>query len=72
MSVVESSDKLLYSIPDAGRVIGRKSRSAVYQLIHEGKLRAVRAGGRTLIPRQSLEEYAAGLPEVDLTDNGTA
>ena len=68
MSVVESSDKLLYSIPEASRALGRGSRTVIYDLLHQGKLRAVRMGGRTLIPRESLEEYVASLPAHNIGD----
>ena len=62
MSPVLSTDKIAYSVADAGRAIGR-SRSAIYELLHAGEIRAVRSGGRTLIPRESLESYIAGLEE---------
>jgi excisionase family DNA binding protein len=61
MSVTDAG-KLAYSMAEAGQAIGR-SRSTIYELVHQGKLRAVRSGGRTLIPRASLEAYVDGLPE---------
>ena len=61
MSITDAG-KLAYSMEEAGRAIGR-SRSTIYDLVHQGKLRAVRSGGRTLIPRESLEAYVDGLPE---------
>ena len=35
-----------------------------YQKIKEGKLRAVKAGGRTLILRRDAEAWAQSLPEM--------
>jgi excisionase family DNA binding protein len=59
---VTVAGKLAYSMAEAGQAIGR-SRSTIYELVHQGKLRAVRSGGRTLIPRASLEAYVDSLPE---------
>jgi excisionase family DNA binding protein len=61
MSVTDAG-KLAYSMAEAGQAIGR-SRSTIYDLVHQGKVRAVRSGGRTLIPRASLEAYVESLPE---------
>jgi len=37
------------------------SRTALYQLINEGKLRTVKIGRRRLVPREAIEEFIAGL-----------
>jgi excisionase family DNA binding protein len=46
---------LAYGIADASRAIGA-SRSTVYELMNEGKLRSVYVRGRRLIPRDALLE----------------
>ena len=40
-------------VNDAGKLVGL-SRSQIYRLINEGKLEAIKAGGRTLIKYASL------------------
>jgi excisionase family DNA binding protein len=49
-------DKIGLRIPEASHISGL-SRSKLYQLISEGKLRSVKAGGRRLILRWDLEAY---------------
>jgi excisionase family DNA binding protein len=48
-------------IPDAVQVSGI-SRSRLYEALREKKLRAIKAGRRTLIPVAELEAYLASLP----------
>ncbi|QJU60412.1 helix-turn-helix domain-containing protein [Sphingomonas sp. AP4-R1] len=38
------------------------SRATFYKLLSAGEVRAVKSGKRTLIPLESLREYAASLP----------
>jgi hypothetical protein len=52
---------ILARIPDAAAMIGR-SVSFVYEAIGDGKLKAVKSDGRTLVVVASLHEYAAALP----------
>jgi excisionase family DNA binding protein len=51
-------DQISYRIPQAVTATGLK-RSKLYELIKEGRLRTVKVGGCTLIPRQDLEALVA-------------
>lgn len=48
-----STEILAYRIPDAVRVSGI-GRTKIFELIKTGDLRAVRVGGRTLVPASEL------------------
>jgi excisionase family DNA binding protein len=50
---------LAYRINDAAKVAGL-SRSSLYSLMGEGKLRSVLVGGRRLIPAEALRELLRG------------
>ena len=50
---------LAYRINDAAKVAGF-SRSSLYALIGEGKLRSVRVAGRRLIPADALRDLLRG------------
>lgn len=52
---------IAHPIPDAAKISGQ-SRTRIYNLLSEGKLRAVKSGKRTLILAASLREYVASLP----------
>lgn len=56
---------ILLSINDTVRVIGL-SRPTIYKLIHAGDLRAVKCGGRTMIPMESVQGFVASLPAFTL------
>jgi hypothetical protein len=56
---------ILCSIPQASVILGR-GVGAIYGLIGDGKIRAVKSNGRTLIFVDSLREYANGLPKADV------
>jgi hypothetical protein len=56
---------ILCSIPQASALIGR-GVGAIYELIGNGKIRAVKSNGRTLIWVESLHEYAEGLPKAEV------
>jgi excisionase family DNA binding protein len=56
-------DKIGLRIPEASHISGI-SRSKLYQLIGQGKLRSVKAGGRRLILRWDLEAYLASCKDV--------
>lgn len=47
------AEPLAYRINDAARVAGL-GRTKIYQLIADGRLQAIRVGGRRLIPAWSL------------------
>jgi len=51
---------ILCSIPQASAIIGR-GVGAIYALIGDGKIRAVKSNGRTLIFVDSLQKYANDL-----------
>ncbi len=50
------TQKLAYQIDEAARACGI-GRTSLYELIGEGKLKAIRAAGRRLILREDLEAY---------------
>jgi Helix-turn-helix domain len=56
---------ILCSIPQASTILGR-GVGAIYGLIGDGKIRAVKSNGRTLIFVDSLREYADSLPKADV------
>jgi excisionase family DNA binding protein len=53
---------LAYTIPDAVKMLGI-GRSTLYELINIGRIKARKAGSRTLILHTELEAYLASLPE---------
>jgi excisionase family DNA binding protein len=59
-SIPSLTDKIALRIPEASHISGL-SRSKLYELIGEGKLRSVKAAGRRLILRADLESYFAQL-----------
>jgi excisionase family DNA binding protein len=54
---------LAYPITALRRVAGI-GKTKAYKLIDEGRLEAIRSGGRTLISARSLRAYLDGLPRV--------
>ena len=54
--------RVTVTIPDVTRLTGI-SRSEVYRLLSMGTLRAVKAGVRTLVWWDSVEQHLASLPE---------
>ena len=59
---VELDDIWLFTVDETCERLGVK-KTKCYALLNEGKLRAVRAGGQTLIPADALREYIAALPD---------
>jgi excisionase family DNA binding protein len=59
------SDVLAHTIAEATKVTGL-GRSTLYEAIGAGKLEARKAGGRTLIPADSLRAFIAGLPSAEI------
>lgn len=55
----ESTTKLAYSIPEACAATSL-GRTSIYAHISAGRLRAVRVGGRTVIPADSLQALLSG------------
>lgn len=53
---------LAHTIPKAVEVLG-VSRSTLYELMKDGRIKARKAGNRTLIPHVELEAYLDSLPE---------
>lgn len=56
-----SMPPILVTIQQACGLIGR-GQAAIYDLIGNGKIKAVKSDGRTLIVVESLQAYAAALP----------
>lgn len=44
-------------------------RTVAYRLINEGKVKAVKLGKKTLIPRSSVDDFIASLPAYQNTKN---
>ncbi len=65
MTTVVDSDRgpapLAYTVPDACKAAGL-GRTTLYELIAAGRVRAMKAGTRTLIEADSLRSYLASLP----------
>ncbi len=66
-----SEDKLMFKPPEAGEMLSI-AKSTVYQLIREGKLRAVRCNSSIYVPRQALEEFVASLSAAAVSNEGGA
>ena len=58
---------LVHSIPEACR-LGCVGRTAIYEAIRTGELRAVKRGRRTLILDDDLRRYLRSLPPVAVKD----
>jgi excisionase family DNA binding protein len=52
---------LAYTVPDACKAAGL-GRTTLYELIAAGRVRAMKAGTRTLVEAESLRRYLASLP----------
>jgi excisionase family DNA binding protein len=59
------SEVLSHTIAEAMKVTGL-GRSSLYEAIAAGKISAVKAGKRTLIPASSLRDFIADLPAADI------
>jgi prophage regulatory protein len=60
MNPAQQPEPILVSVNNAAAMLGI-SRQTIYKLLNAGALRAVKGGGRTLIPTQALREYAESL-----------
>jgi len=54
---------LAHSVENAAALLD-VGRTTVFELIRTGRLRAVKLGGRTLIPDAALRDFLATLPTV--------
>ncbi|MDA1155499.1 MAG: helix-turn-helix domain-containing protein [Proteobacteria bacterium] len=59
MALNQHSPKLAYSIREAMHA-SSLGKTKMYELINQGKLQAVRIGGRTVIPAESLQALISG------------
>jgi hypothetical protein len=59
-------EPILARVPDAAAMIGR-GITFIYEAIADGRIKAVKSDGRTLVVVSSLREYAAGLPRAKIT-----
>jgi len=53
--------RLAYCVEDAAAALSI-GRDMVYKLIRAGRLRVVKAGGRTLVPVDAIREFLSGTP----------
>ena len=60
---------IVYTVPEACEM-GRIGRTALYEAIRKGELRAVKRGRRTLILAGDLRRWLQGLPVVKLPTGG--
>jgi excisionase family DNA binding protein len=63
------TERLLVPVPEAAALLGI-GRTRAWQLIYEGRLRAVRIGRRTLIPRTELERFVRELEQEAAASGG--
>ncbi|MBE5074253.1 excisionase family DNA-binding protein [Erythrobacteraceae bacterium E2-1 Yellow Sea] len=57
------NEKLADTIPEAAHRLSI-SRTRIFAELKAGRLQAVRAGGRTLIPRTAQQDWLDALPKV--------
>ena len=62
----QNCEPLAVSIREACRITGL-SRSTIYKEIASGRIQAVKASKRTLIPLESLRAWLASLPKSHVT-----
>lgn len=65
------SERLALRIPEAS-VLSGLSRSTLYKVMVEGKLKSIKAGKRRLILRADLEEFLKNLPSAGLSNREAA
>jgi hypothetical protein len=58
-------EPLIVRIPQTSQYIGRCT-ATVYDLISQGRLRAVKSDARTLVTMDSIKEYVASLPAAEI------
>lgn len=52
------SEKLTFTVPEAGGVLGI-SRNSAYSLVAQGNIPAIRLGKRLVVPKAALEKMLA-------------
>ncbi len=55
MTTEQSKEKLVYDVPEAGRLLGL-GRSASYEARRTGQLPTIKIGGRYKVPKKALEK----------------
>lgn len=55
------TDKLAYSITEAAEALSL-GRTTINRMIRDGQIKAVKVGGRTLIPAESLQAVLSNAP----------
>ena len=55
--------RIAHSVENAAALLD-VGRTTVFELIRTGKIKAVKLGGRTLIPDAALRDFLASLPAV--------
>ena len=63
LQVLPAATRLAHGVENAAALLD-VGRTTVFELIRTGRLRAVKLGGRTLIPDAALREFLASLPTV--------
>ena len=63
----ESLEPFAVKIPEAGRLLGNKCRSEIYEEIKAGLLEAVKDGRRTLITVRSIRALQQSWPPAKLS-----
>jgi excisionase family DNA binding protein len=70
-SNMDKHAKLSYGIDEAAQVLGM-GRTKLYEEINSGRLRAVKAGKRTLIKQMDLEEWLSSLRNYPVENTGSS
>ena len=55
---IPTNDRLTFNVTEAAKLLGI-SRGLAYEMVRQGKLKALRFGKRLLIPKHSLERMLA-------------
>lgn len=58
MEINEVKESLVYSVPEAGRLLSL-SRATSYELAHQGVIPTIRLGRRLVVPKVAIERMLA-------------